>query len=717
MKKTRLALICSILFLFFCNNQAEAVPDIRGEYSGSYTIVVSACEEAGTYYADLEMSIPTQSGSTFSGSAEGTMSLDGDTATEYIQLSGTITESGQISGTTTHTFLGTGGTGTFTGQLTGDTLSISNTGHDTYGSDCGYVRTMTATREVVIEPDPPSANFSVSTTSGYIPLIVNFTDESSGNITSWNWNFGDGATSTIQNPSHTYATEGTYSVSLSVSGPDGSDTESKNDFITATSVPDKNKILPSDGEANDSFGISVSISGNYAIVGTPKDDDKGYYSGAAYVFEKTDDSWIQVAKLTANDEASSDGFGWGVSISGNYAIVGSRWDDDNGENSGSAYIYERIDGIWTQTEKLTASDGAADDDFGFSVSISGNNAIVGAQSDDDNGENSGSAYIFERSDGTWPQTAKLTASDGGIRNSFGIGVSISDNYAIVGAYLDDDNGFNSGSAYIFERNDDVWTQVKKLIPSDGAAYDYFGYGVSISGDNAVVGAYGDDGNEENSGSAYIFERINSTWTLVSKLSVNDQTADSYFGTNVSISGNFIILGAYGDDDNGDYSGSAYLFERIGDTWTQVDKITPSDGAAHDNFGYRVSVSGNYAIVSAIHDNDNGYDSGSAYIYQIYDPFEKDLDNDGLLGGEEDVNQNGQVDEGETDPNDPDTDDDGMPDGWEVTNGLNPLLNDASKDSDLDGFNNIIEYNRGTDPQDSSSHPSKSMPWMPLFLED
>jgi hypothetical protein len=193
----------------------------------------------------------------------------------------------------------------------------------------------------------------------------------------------------------------------------------------------------------------VSISGDYAIVGAPYDDDSGLGSGSAYIFERGGGSWTQVAKLLASDGGEYDYFGRSVSISGDYAIVGAVGDDDSGLGSGSAYIFERSNGSWTQVAKLLASDGTEEDYFSYSVSISGSHAIVGAYRDDDNVRNSGSAYIFECSGGSWTQLAKVLASDGARRDEFGAYVSISDDYAIVGAVADDDNGRNSGSAYIF----------------------------------------------------------------------------------------------------------------------------------------------------------------------------------------------------------------------------------------------------------------------------
>lgn len=217
------------------------------------------------------------------------------------------------------------------------------------------------------------------------------------------------------------------------------------------------KLTASDGGGLAAFGTSVSVSGNKAIV-KGSYYDKGEYLGSACVFEKDDSTghWNEVAKLTASDGVGGDNFGWSLSISGNIAIVGSYLHDgDKGTNSGSAYVFERDDltGIWNETAKLTASDGSLGDLFGSSVSVSGNIAVVGAIFDDDNDEDSGSAYVFERdeSTGNWKETSKLIASDGAITDFFGRSVSVSGNAAIVGAHQDDDNGIDSGSVYAFER--------------------------------------------------------------------------------------------------------------------------------------------------------------------------------------------------------------------------------------------------------------------------
>ena len=347
------------------------------------------------------------------------------------------------------------------------------------------------------------------------------------------------------------------------------------------------KLTASDAAADDFFGSSVSISGDYAVVGAPEDGDVGNASGSAYIFMRNGSSWIEQAKLTASDAAADDFFGRSVSISGDYALIGADRDDDAGSASGSAYIFMRNGSSWIEQAKLTASDAAAFNLFGVSVSISGDYALVGARG---NKGSSGSAYIFKRNGSSWAEQAKLTASDVAEDDQFGVSVSISGDYALVGALGDDDAGSTSGSAYIFMRNGSSWTEQAKLTASDAAADDLFGFSVSISGDYAVVGAYLDDDAGDKSGSAYIFMRNDTSWIEQAKLTASDAAADDQFGFSVSISGDYAVVGAYLDDDAGDRSGSAYIFMRNGSSWIEQAKLTASDAAADDLFGISVSIS-------------------------------------------------------------------------------------------------------------------------------
>jgi hypothetical protein len=374
------------------------------------------------------------------------------------------------------------------------------------------------------------------------------------------------------------------------------------------------KITPADGEMLDYFGRSVFISGDYSIVAADLDDDNGYNSGSAYIFRRKGTDWIEEAKLLPHDGAPIDYFGASVCISGEIAVIGANDDDDQGSGSGSAYIFRRGDTSWTEEAKLTPADGAAGDHFGVSVSVSGDYVMVGSFWDDDHGAESGSVYVFRNEGGTWIEEAKLTAGDGSPQDYFGFSVSMSGDYAVVGAYRDDDNGIESGSAYVFRREGATWVEEAKLTAGDGAAIDFFGYSVSISGDYTILGAYHNDEHGANSGSAYVFRREGTSWTEEAKLTASDAEPEDFFGHSVSISGDYAIVGAFHDDDAGSEAGSAYLFKHEGTGWIEVAKLTASDGEADDAFGLSVSISGDNAIAGALGGNDHGFASGSAYVY-------------------------------------------------------------------------------------------------------
>jgi hypothetical protein len=377
------------------------------------------------------------------------------------------------------------------------------------------------------------------------------------------------------------------------------------------------KLTPSDGEADDEFGYSVAIAGDYALVGAHYDIDDGKASGSAYIFTWNGISWNEQTKLTASDAAAYDGFGESVAIAGEYALVGAIGNDDNGTDSGSAYIFKRDGSLWNEQAKLTASDAAAGDRFGLSVAIAGDYALVGAIGNDDNGTDSGSAYIFKRDGSSWNEQAKLTASDAAAYDLFGLSVAIDGDYALVGAPYDNDNGTDSGSAYIFKRDGSLWNEQAKLTASDAAAGDRFGQSVAIAGEYALISAYADDDRGNNSGSAYIFKRNGSSWNEQAKLTASDAAAYDWFGTSVAIAGEYALVGAPYNHNDGKATGSAYIFKRDGSSWTQQAKLTASDGAAYDRFGESVAIAGEYVLVGAPTDSlFSDPDPGSAYIYML-----------------------------------------------------------------------------------------------------
>jgi hypothetical protein len=363
------------------------------------------------------------------------------------------------------------------------------------------------------------------------------------------------------------------------------------------------QILSPDGEAFGKFGRSVSVSGDHIIVGAYNHTGNDISSGTAYIFQRSGGDWTEVTELTASDGAHSDTFGTSVSISGDYAIVGTDY-----SASESAYIFQRSDSVWTETAKLTASDGDPGDGFGSSVSISGDYAIVGARFDDDIVWSGGAAYIFQRSGSDWTEVVKLTPPNavwGAIRDArFGQSVSISSDDAIVGAS-------GAKSAYIFQRSGADWVQTAQVYGPGVTMFDGFGNSVSISGDHAIVGAagYGND----YSGAAFIFQRTSGLWGQPIKLEASDKAASGHFGRSVAISGNQAIVGAITGHYYTPNFGTAYLFQGSGSNWVEIAKMT-SEGVADDQFGCSVAISGNDVIIGAPDDST----SGSVYVFNTLD---------------------------------------------------------------------------------------------------
>lgn len=372
------------------------------------------------------------------------------------------------------------------------------------------------------------------------------------------------------------------------------------------------KLTASDAAAGQAFGWSVAISGDSAVVGAAI-----ALVGSAHVFERSGTRWSHQAKLAASDPGLSDHFGFSADISGNTIVVGAPLDDHaGGTDAGSAYVFERCGTGWIELAKLTASDAAAGDAFGYSVAISGETILVGARFDDGVGADSGAAYVFERSGTSWvEQVPKLTAHDAAAGDAFGHDVDISGDTALVGAFRDDDAGPNSGSAYVFERSGTSWIEVDKLTSTDAKTGDGFGISVAISADTIVIG------RSSFEGAAYVFERSGTGWTQgAPKLTASDAAVGG-FGGAVAISGNTIVVGNQGDDYGGGVNtlntGSAYVFKRSGSGWLEREpKLTASDAAPGDFFGFSVATNGDTVVVGARFNDDAGAQSGSAYVYEL-----------------------------------------------------------------------------------------------------
>jgi hypothetical protein len=349
------------------------------------------------------------------------------------------------------------------------------------------------------------------------------------------------------------------------------------------------------GVFGDQFGIAVAISGDTAVVGA---GGVGSFQGAAYVFTRSGTVWSQQQKLTATDGAAGDRFGSSVAISGETAVVGA-WGVSS--NAGAAYVFTRSGTVWSQQQKLTATGAAAGDDFGISVALSGETALVGADAVD---SFKGAAYVFTRSGTVWSQQQKLTATGAAAGDQFGCSVALSGKTAVVGAL-----GASSytGAAYVFTRSGSVWSQQQKLTATGGVAWDRLGSSVAISGETAVVGAWGVD---SETGAAYVFKRSGTVWSQQQELTATGGAGSDIFGFSVALSGETAVVGAYGVGSN---TGAAYVFTRSGSAWSQQQELTATGAAVGYYFGSSVALSGETALVGA---HGVGSYKGAAYVFAL-----------------------------------------------------------------------------------------------------
>ena len=338
------------------------------------------------------------------------------------------------------------------------------------------------------------------------------------------------------------------------------------------------------------------------------------------------DDTITETKLTASDGATYDRFGFDVAIDGSTLVVGAQFDDDRGSDSGSVYVYDLTKATSDAgfERKITASDGAASDYFGRAVAIDGSTVVVGAYADDDNGNASGSVYVYDLTKATSDAgfERKITASDGAAGDFFGYAVAIDGSTVVVGAYLDIINRSASGSVYVYDltkATSDAGFETK-ITASDGAAGDYFGFDVAIDGSTLVVGAYGDDDRGSDSGSVYVYDLTKATSDagFETKITASDGAAYDHFSLDVAIEGSTLVVGSHWNDYNVNVidSGSVYVYDLTKATSDAgfERKITASDGATGVNFGWKVAIDGSTLVVGAIYDNDNGSYSGSVYLY-------------------------------------------------------------------------------------------------------
>lgn len=371
----------------------------------------------------------------------------------------------------------------------------------------------------------------------------------------------------------------------------------------ARSQCDQAELKAPDGKVAQEFGWATAIDGDRALIGAFGDGTDGVV-GCAYAWQRSEAGWLLDAKLLPPGGESFTGFGQAVDIDGDFALVGARYLDLAGADSGAAFVFSRLSGAWLMDAMLVPADGAADDEFGQSVAIRGDVAVVGAAGDDDGG---GSAWVFRRVAGAWTAETKLTAAGAQAGDAFGISVDVDAGVVVIGAPGADGVAEDSGRAHVFEAGATGWTETSVLLAADGASFDAFGFDVAVRDDTLVVGAIGDGA----SGAAYVFRGVDGAWSQQARLAPDDPASGQNFGHSVAAAVNGALIGAFGDAEFGTQSGAAYWFTSDGTRWTEGLKLTDPNPQGAEYFGFSVALSGTRLLVGCPDDHEPAFAFGSA----------------------------------------------------------------------------------------------------------
>jgi len=340
-------------------------------------------------------------------------------------------------------------------------------------------------------------------------------------------------------------------------------------------------------------GTSVAIDGDLAVIGAPLATGNGWASGMAIVYRNIDNIWIREAELIAIDGQVGDMMGVSVAVSGGRVIAGAWFNNHAGTNSGAAYIFEQVEGQWTQTTKLIADDASAQDSFGRRVAIDGDVCVVTAPLDDDNGPSSGSAYVFQF-DGTWFQLQKLTAKSGAESDQFGLGLAMDGERIVLGAPWANDG---QGRAHVFDRADVMFFETAVLADPNGASMDNFSFGMDVDGDLIAIGSYLDDDVAEDAGSLFLFQQAPTGWSLFQHIEPNGVSLiDDQFSVSIAIDNSVMLVGNRFADVDGLPAGAVTVFDLADSVWQLRSAIVSPEPTFEAEFGWSVAIDGDRGVV-------------------------------------------------------------------------------------------------------------------------
>lgn len=388
-------------------------------------------------------------------------------------------------------------------------------------------------------------------------------------------------------------------------------------LLAAVDLLPTQKLVPPIGADEDAYGWAVALDGDTLMVGTPYDITEADNAGAVYVYTWNGTTWVFAQQLTTSDAAAEDDFGIAIALEGDTAMISSILEDE----AGAVYVFERDGGVWGQTQKLVPDDNAADDLFGISIALEGDLALIGAPGDTQPGLpiplKDGSFYAYERIEGTWTQQDRIVATTDP-KNALGASVILDGTTGYVGAVLDGPTEFDRpGAVYIYEYAAGELTEIDKVTASDGALGDLFGASIRVLDDRLLIGAPGDGGT----GSVYTYSFVTDTWVEGDKIAAPDPLTYSSFGASMAMDGDTLLVGAPNEmplpDGTlpGTEPGAAYLFTLVNDVWTQQYTLT-ADNTDADYFGLSVALEGNAAIVGAFGDNKGNKRTGAVHAFAL-----------------------------------------------------------------------------------------------------
>ncbi|MFN0058624.1 MAG: hypothetical protein ACKVX7_09235 [Planctomycetota bacterium] len=387
-------------------------------------------------------------------------------------------------------------------------------------------------------------------------------------------------------------------------------------FGSASAQCQLTKLRASDGAAFDEFGAAVAIDGGLIVIGAPKDDPMGSDSGAAYVFRFVGTEWQEEAKLVPSDGVQNDLFGAAVAVSGDVIVVGAYAGVSLGSLRGASYVFRRVGGIWVEEAILTPIAPTLDDSYGAAVAVAGDLIAVGDPGNPVFASPPGRVFLYRRTAGVWILETTIFASNGHVDDGFGTSLACLGGDVVVGAPTLSAAALEAGGVYVFAQDGGgTWTE-SALAAGVAVPYGHLGHALAAApnliaaSDRPVAPGVG----SFDVGSVFVFRsRTAGVWELQSLLEAADAVPGEGFGQSVAVSIDRVLTGAY-LDENG--SGSAYLFGELGPGWPQLAKLRANDAALSDNFGDALAMSGETLVITAPKNDDDGPNSGCAYVYRL-----------------------------------------------------------------------------------------------------